>query len=171
MQCWYVDWGEIRESMRPISGSQWPAFVPGNVLAGNWEAALFVGDLMASPHPMATQPISRGKDRSCGRERSRWDLVPHSSGAWLLGVALFGAVWLVMIGAMMPPTTTSMVRYFWVVTARAPARCASRVAGLERLGSFGRERLRSGRPAGIRRPTSDRVGRSRRSRRARPQQA
>jgi predicted metal-binding membrane protein len=43
-------------------------------------------------------------------------------------VALFGAVWLVMIGAMMLPTTNSMARYFWVVTAG----CASRVAGLER---------------------------------------
>jgi predicted metal-binding membrane protein len=108
------------------------AFVPGNVLAGNWEAALFVGDLMASPHPMATQPISRARTGPVGVNGAVGPCAALLGCVWLLEVALFGAVWLVMIGAMMLPTTTSMVRYFWVVTARAPARCASRVAGLER---------------------------------------
>jgi predicted metal-binding membrane protein len=56
------------------------------------------------------------------------DIVLHSSGAWLVRLAMFGAVWLVMIGAMMLPTTTTMLRYFWVVSARAPRPLGPRAA-------------------------------------------
>lgn len=56
------------------------------------------------------------------------DFVLHSAGASPARLALFGAVWLVMIGAMMLPTTTTMLRYFWVVSARAPAPWRSRAA-------------------------------------------
>ncbi|HZA10242.1 DUF2182 domain-containing protein [Mycobacterium sp.] len=56
------------------------------------------------------------------------DIVLHSSGAWPARLAMFGASWLVMIGAMMLPTTTSMLRHFWVVTAGAPGRRGSRAA-------------------------------------------
>jgi predicted metal-binding membrane protein len=49
------------------------------------------------------------------------DAVLTGSGlAWPWQLAAFAAVWMVMIGAMMLPTTVPLLELFWVVSARQP---------------------------------------------------
>jgi hypothetical protein len=61
VQCWYVDKGEIGGIDVSDLGVALAAFVPGNVLAGNWKAALFVDDRADSRQYEALREVFTGK--------------------------------------------------------------------------------------------------------------
>lgn len=65
-----------------------------------------------------------------GGQYGHHDFVLQSGVARPLLVAAFVTVWLVMVGAMMLPTTVAMVRLFWVVSARQQRPLASRAVFL-----------------------------------------
>ena len=57
------------------------------------------------------------------------DVVIEQSHLWLpLRLLAFSGAWLVMIGAMMLPSTVPMVRMFWAVSARQPHPAPARTA-------------------------------------------
>jgi predicted metal-binding membrane protein len=63
------------------------------------------------------------------------DFVLEASAlAWPVRLTVFAAAWLVMIGAMMLPTTVPMLELFWAASAQRPRRTLSRVVV---IGTYG----------------------------------
>lgn len=57
-------------------------------------------------------------------------VLEESTLGWPVRLAVFAAVWLVMIGGMMLPTTIPMLELFWVASAERPRRVLSRATVL-----------------------------------------
>lgn len=61
VECWYVDHGEVGGVDVSGLGVAIAAFVPGNVMAGNWKAALFVDDRADSRQYDALRAVFTGQ--------------------------------------------------------------------------------------------------------------
>lgn len=72
----------------------------------------------------AVAAVATGNDRFVNHA----EIVEQSTLLWPVRIAVFAALWAVMVAAMMLPTTVPMARLVFVVTARAPKPSRSRVA-------------------------------------------